>query len=434
MYRLLPLCVLAVLLAACDPSSPAVPAAEIDGKPKPFDWPQWQGPDRNSISKETGLLQEWPKDGPPLAWKAKNLGGGYSAPSVAAGRIFGMSYRGNDEVVWALAEDGGKELWATPIDKANKNIGSPGQEGSRCTPTVDGELVYALGTDGDLVCLNVADGKEVWHKNLKRDFGGRAMARWAYCESPLIDGDKLVCTPGGKEATVVALDKKTGAVIWKAQIPEGDGAGYASPIVIDAAGHKQYVHFLEKGLAGIDAATGAVLWRSSKGANRVANCATPIYADGCVFAASAYGAGGVLVKLTKDAQGGIKAEEVYTTRKMENHHGGMILHDGYLYGANGGNGGGNLVCLDFKTGKVMWDERKVPKGSVAFADGRLYYRLEDSGTVLLIEPSGRQYIERGRFEQPDRSRPKAWPHPVIANGKLYLRDQDVLLCYDVKAK
>ena len=260
------------------------------------DWPQFRGPGRDGISKETGLLQEWPKEGPPLAWKAKGLGGGYSAPSVAGGRIFGMSYRGGDEVVWALDEKDHTEKWSKTIAPASKNIGSPGQEGPRCTPTVDGDLVYALGTAGDLVCLKVEDGSEVWHKNFKTDFGGRFMARWGYCESPLVDGDKLVCTPGSAQATVVALDKKTGDPVWKAQVADGNGAGYASPIVIESAGHRQYVHFLEGGLAGFDAATGKVLWRSSKGSNRVANCAMPVFSDDCVFAASAYNGGGALVR------------------------------------------------------------------------------------------------------------------------------------------
>ncbi len=398
------------------------------------DWPQWQGPQRDGISRETGLLQEWPKGGPPLAWKVKGLGGGYSAPSVAAGRIYGMSYRGADEVVWALDEKDGSEKWVVKIAPASHDIGSPGNEGPRCTPTVDGDLVYAIGTQGELVCLKTADGSEVWRKNFKKDFGGRYMARWAYCESPLIDGDKLICTPGGDDAAVVALDKKTGAVVWKAPVSGGNGAGYASPIVIEAAGRKQYVAVLGSGLVGIDAESGKVLWRSSKGSNRVANCTTPIFADDCVFTASAYGGGGALVKLTKDGPDGVKATEVYATPKMENHHGGVILYDGCLYGANGGNGGGWLICLDFKTGAVQWDERdgrRAPKGAIAMADGRFYYRHED-GTMTLLEPSAKQYIERGRFEQPDRSRASAWSHPVIANGKLYLRDQDVLLCYDVK--
>jgi outer membrane protein assembly factor BamB len=403
------------------------------------DWPQWQGPERNGISKETGLLQEWPKDGPPLAWKTKGLGGGYSGPSISAGRIFGMSFRGGDEVVWALTESDGKEQWSAVIGPAAKGreIGAPGNEGPRCTPTVDGDLVYALGATGQLVCLKVDDGKEVWHTNFKKDFSGRFMHSWGYCESPLIDGDKLICTPGGSEATTVALDKRTGDLIWKSQVSKGNGAGYASPIVIQAAGHKQYVHFLEGGLAGIDAESGKVLWQSSKCANGTANCATPIFADDCVFASSAYpGGSGALVKLSKDGSDGIKADLIYSNRNLKNHHGGVILHDGYLYGASGGNEGGNLVCIDFKTGEIKWTERssdRAPKGGIAMADGRLYYRHEH-GTMTLLEPSPKEYIEDGRFDPPDRSRANAWTHPVIANGKLYLRDQDVLLCYDIKAK
>jgi outer membrane protein assembly factor BamB len=398
------------------------------------DWPQWQGPQRDAVSKETGLLKEWPKDGPPLAWKTKGLGGGYSAPSVAGGRIFGMSNRGDDEVVWALAEPDGKELWATRLGGAYGAQRMPqGKEGPGCTPTVDGDLAYALGLGGDLVCLQVADGKIVWRKSLTADFGGTVPV-WSYRESPLIDGDKLIVTPGGKEATLVALNKKTGEVIWKAQAPGGDVAAYSSAIAIDFGGQRQYVQFLSRGLVGVAAEDGKFLWRYDAPANRQGiNITTPLYHDGQVFAASAYDTGGALVKLSKDGDG-VKAEEVYFTKKMQNHHGGEILLDGYLYGANGGNNGGFLICLDFKTGEVKWDERDrkgVKKGSVALADGRIYYRQED-GTMILFEPSPKEYIERGRFAQPDRSAANAWSHPVIANGKLYLRDQDVLLCYDVK--
>ncbi len=402
------------------------------------DWPQLRGPERTGISKETGLLKEWPKDGPLLAWRISGLGGGYSAPSVANGRIFGMSYRGGNEVVWALNEKDGKEEWAITLDPASKAISSPGNEGSRCTPTVDGDFLYVIGTAGDLACLKVADGKEIWRKNLEKDFGGKFMAQWGYCESPLVDGDTLIVSPGAKDAAVVALNKETGSVLWKGVAPDGYKAGYASSIAIEAAGHKQYVAFLEGGLAGFDAATGKLLWRFKGGANKVANAAMPVFSDDCVFAASAYGAGGALAKLSPDGSGGVKAEEVYATKKMENHHGGMILYKGDLYGSNGGNGGGNLVCLDFKTGAVKWDERndkkhQVKKGSTTLADGRLYYRQED-GTMTLIEPSPKEYIEHGRFMQPDRSRSNAWSYPVIANGKLYLRDQDLLFCYEIKEK
>jgi outer membrane protein assembly factor BamB len=402
------------------------------------DWPQWQGPDRNAISKERGLLQEWPKDGPPLAWRLKGLGGGDSAPSIAAGRIFGMGNRGDDEVVWALSEKDGKELWSARLGPAFKQQVPQGKEGPGCTPTVDGELLYVEGLAGNLACLQVKDGRIVWQLNLQTDFGGQ-IPTWSYRESPLVDGDKVICTPGGEDATLLALDKLTGKTIWKSQVPGSPKPAYASAIAIEFDGQREYVQVTQKALVGIAATDGKFLWRYDRCANAHGiNCSTPIYQDGKVFAASAYGAGGGLVKLSKDENGGVKAEEVYFSRKMQNHHGGMILLDGALYGANGGNEGGALVCLEFKTGNVLWDERddpdhRAPKGAIALADGRLYYRTE-KGAVLLIEANPKEYVERGRFDQPDRSSQPAWSHPVIANGKLYLRDQDLLLCYDVKVQ
>lgn len=432
-----------------------------------LDWPQWQGPDRTGVSEETGLLKEWPEGGPPLAWKIEGLGGGYSEPSVAAGRIFGTSNQGDDEVVWALSEKDGSKLWSTPIAPTYSQGPPQGNEGPGCTPTVDGDRLYVVGMGGDVACLEAADGKIVWRRSMTKDFGGRPPL-WSYRESPLVDGEKLVCTPGGPEAMMVALDKLTGKTIWKCKVPGGasssggsgrggsgsrsgsggrggsgrgrgmggggGGAAYASAIAFDFKGQREYVQFIARAVIGVAASDGKFLWRYDKPANGMAiNCATPIYNDGTVFAASAYNTGGGLVKLSKDGDG-VKADEVYFTKDMQNHHGGIILLDGYLYGANGGNGGGNLVCLDFKTGEVAWKERDVPKGSIALADDRFYYRTEDKGTLLLIEPSPKKYIERGRFEQPNRSHAKAWTHPVIANGKLYVRDQDVLFCYDVKEK
>lgn len=401
-----------------------------------FDWPQWQGPDRDAISKERGLLQEWPKEGPPLAWETKGLGGGYSAPSVAGGRVFGMSNRASDEVVWSLSETDGKEQWVSRLGPAVAQRMPQGQEGPGCTPTVDGDRLYVIGLGGELACLAIADGKIIWHHSLTGDFGGR-VPTWSYRESPLVDGHNVICTPGGPGATLVALDKLTGKTVWKSEVPGNPPAAYVSAIAIDFDGQRQYVQLTAKTLVGVAASDGKFLWRYDKPANRAGiNCTSPIYHDGYVFASSAYGAGGGLVKLSKEPDGGIKADEVYFTRKMQNHHGGIILLDGSLYGATGGNEGGALECMDFMTGKVLWDQReeqRAPKGSIALADGRLYYRTE-KGTLLLIEPSPKQYVERGRFEQPDRSHAPAWPHPVIANGKLYVRDQDVLLCYDVKAR
>ena len=389
------------------------------------DWPQWQGPDRNAISKESGLLKEWAKEGPPLVWKIKGLGGGDSAPSIAASRIFGMGNRGDDEMVWALSETDGKEIWVTRLGPAFKPQMPQGKEGPGCTPTVDGKLLYVEGLGGEVACIQVSDGKIVWQRSLKGDFGGR-VPTWSFRESPLVDGDKVIFTPGGEDATLVALDKLTGKPIWKSQVPGSPKAAYSSVIVIDFEGQRQYVQFTAKGLVGVAASDGKFLWRYDRPANGPGiNCSTPIYQDGRVFAASAYGAGGGLVKLSKDANAGVKAEEVFFSKKIQNHHGGVIFFDGCLYGANGGNEGGALVCLDFSTGNVLWDERddaqhRAPKGSITMADNRFYYRTE-KGSILLIEPSSKEYLERGRFDQPDRSDLPAWAHPVIANGKLYVR-------------
>jgi outer membrane protein assembly factor BamB len=390
------------------------------------DWPQWQGPDRTAISKETGLLKSWPKDGPPLAWQVKGLGGGYTTPSVAQGKIFGMSYKGNDETVWALNEKDGKEIWSVKIaDKGKAGY----NEGSRCTPTVDGDRVYVLGISGDVLCLDAASGKTLWQKNLKKDYKGQMMSGWGYSESPLIDGDKLIVTPGGKDSTLVALNKKDGALIWKSQVPQGDGAAYSSVIAADVQGVRQYIQFIGRGVVGVAAADGKFLWRYDKPHNGTANISTPIYHDGHVFAASGYGTGGGLAKLTRQSTGDFKADEVYFTKQMQNHHGGMVLLDGHVYG----NNQGQLACIEFLTGNVKWNERKPGKGSIAYADGHLYYRNE-GGPIVLVEANPKEYVEKGRFNQPERSGKNAWPHPVIANGKLYILDQDVLLCYDIKQK
>lgn len=433
----------------------------VAGSSLAADWPQWQGPNRDGKSADTGLLKQWPQDGPPLAWRIDKLGGGDGGPAIAAGRIFLMSNRGEEEVVWALSEKDGSEIWVSPLGPAFPQRASQGREGPGCTPTVDGERLYVEGLGGTVACLQVTDGKILWRRSLTEEFGGR-VPMWSYRESPLVDGDKVIVTPGGADAILVALNKLTGETIWKAKLPDspagaseaptrpgggrggpggfggGGGASYASPIAIDFEGQRQYVQLTARTLIAVAASDGKFLWRYDKPANRMGiNCSTALYHDGMVFASSAYGAGGGLVKLSKDADGDTKAEEVYATTEMQNHHGGMILVDGCLYGASGGNEGGALVCLDFKTGKVLWDQRATAgrraKGSLALADGLLYYRMED-GVVLLIEPNPQQYIERGRFEQPDRTRLPAWSHPVIANGRLYVRDQDTLLSYDVTAK
>ena len=399
----------------------ALTAAAQSGKTG--DWPGWRGPDRTGISRETGLLKSWPDGGPKLRWKAEGLGGGYSTPSVARGRAFGMGYVGETETVWALDTRTGRQAWSATVAAANHRIGYG--EGSRSTPTIDGNRLYALGVSGDLVCLDNRNGKLIWRRNLPREFGG-SIPGWGYTESPLIDGNKVIVTPGRQQATMVALDKMTGQLIWKSQVPGGDPAQYASSIVATVDGVRQYIQFLRGGVVGVAADDGRFLWRYSNPANGTANCSTPIFQDNHLFAASGYGVGGGLVKLTKTGDG-VSATEVYFTRQMRNHHGGMILIGGYLYGFDGGT----LTCLNFKTGKIAWTNRSVGKGSLVYADGHLYARAE-RGAVALVEANPKEYVEKGQFQQPFRSGKNAWAHPVVANGRLYLRDQDILLCYDIK--
>ena len=415
------------------------------------DWPQWRGPDRNGISMETGLLPEWPEKGPPLAWKKQGIGGGDGTPCVAAGRIFGMSHRGEDEVVWALSESDGSEIWATRLGPVFEQERKQAKEGPGCAPTVDGDRMYVVGLGGNVSCLRVADGKIVWQRSMTKDFGG-IVPRGSYRESPLVDGDRVFCTPGGPETTLAALNKRTGETIWTCRVPhtrddedEAEAksdeekerpseAAYSSPIAIDFNGQRQVVQFTAKALVGVAAADGELLWKYEAPSNKHGiNCSTPLFHDEMLFASSAYNNGGGGLVLTADTAGGVTATETYFTRRMQNHHGGMVVLDGCLYGANGGNEGGMLTCLEFHTGELLWRDREGPKGALTFADGRLYLRAED-GIMVLVEPSREKFVERGRFEQPERTSLPAWAHPVVANGKLYLRDQDLLLCYDVARK
>lgn len=421
--------ILGVSLAVAGLATAQTPLEPVGGtiKGKVGEWPQWRGAARTGLSNEKGLLKSWGAEGPRLAWKIANVGEGYSTPSISGGRIFGMGYINENEVVWAVEESTGKLLWTTPpIAPANRKIGYA--EGSRCTPTVDGNKLYALGVSGDLVCLDVTSGKELWRKNLVSDFGG-SVPNWGYCESPLIDGDKVIVTPGGKDATMVALGKLNGQVLWKAQVPEGDAAAYSSAIAADVDGQRQYIQYVTGGAIGVAAKDGKFLWRYNHPANGIV-IATPIYHDHTVFASTAYGKGGGLVRLTTNPDKTVTATEVYFDQQMQNHHGGVLLLGDYIYYAEGHNVA-RMVCREYKTGKLMWEDTQKRKCSLTYAGGNLYARSE-RGTMILLEANPKALVEKGSFEQPDRSGKAAWAHPVVANGKLYLRDMNVLLCYDIK--
>lgn len=387
------------------------------------DWPAWRGPRRDARSDETGLLGSWPESGPKLLWKAEGLGEGFSTPSVAGNLVFLMGNKEGQE--WVLAVDrtnDGAGVWAVPTGPVRGNGG--GYPGPRSTPTIDGNRVYALGLNGDLLCLDAHSGDRHWRHDLLGEFSGRP-GGWGYCESVLIDDEWVVCTPGGQQATMLALLKSNGKPVWQATF--GDTAAYASLIAIEVDGQKQYVQFTAQGVVGVSADDGGLLWRYDKPANGTANCATPVSAHNSVFAASSYGVGGGLVHLEKNREKW-EANEVYFTVEMKNHHGGLVLIDGYLYGCDDP---GILRCLDFNTGKALWQNRSCGKCSLLYADGLLYCRSEQ-GLVSLVAATPKGFELKGRFQQPDRSDKNAWPHPVIAGGRLYLRDQDKLFCYDLK--
>jgi outer membrane protein assembly factor BamB len=386
----------------------------------PGDWPQWRGPDRDDISRETGLLKQWPEGGPKQAWKAIGLGTGYSGVAVVGARIFTMGDMGDSSYALALNAADGKIAWKTPVGKAGGNYTGP-----RCTPTVDGDRVYVLGQFGDLLCLTVSDGKEVWRKSYSKDFGGQG-GGWNYTESPLVDGDQLICTPGGDKGAMVALNKKTGELLWQTK-DFTDKAEYSSPIIAQIAGVKQYVQLTGKSVAGVTP-DGKLLWRADR-PGRTATIPTPIVYKDHVYVTSGYGVGCNLFKITKDGDA-FKAEQVYANKNMVNHHGGVILVGDHLYGFSDGKG---WVCQNFMTGDVVWSDKGVGKGSLTCADGHLYLRSESGpGRIALIEATPTGFKEQGVFDQPDRAKENSWPHPVISNGKLYIRDQDVLLCYGVK--
>ena len=426
------LCVLCAMGCGQSPTA-SLPTAELPGLPAGAvghsgSWPSWRGSHRDAISDETGLLESWPTEGPPLKWQAAGLGKGYSSVAIDAGRIFTMGVIEDGSNVLALNFANGRRLWALRVGKEEPNS----------TPTVDGDRVYALDRGGALVCIDAVSGKLVWSKNLVGDFGGRMMSGWGFSESPLVDGDRLLCTPGVKNSLIVALDKKTGNTIWTAQAPADlgpsgtDGAGYSSIVVSNGGGVKQYVQIVGRGVVSVRADDGKFLWNYNRVANATANIPTPLVKDDYVFASTGYGAGAALLQLSKSADG-VAVKEVYFLDggKMQNHHGGMVLLGDYVYCGKGHNQG-FPVCLELKTGKFAWEGGRGPgQGSAAVieADGNLYFRYQN-GVMALIEANPKKYVLKGTFETATK-KGEGWPHPVIVDRQLFLRDQDALLCYDI---
>lgn len=387
------------------------------------DWPQWGGPNRDAVSKETGLLKAWPEGGPTLLWTASGCGAGYGSPSVAAATIYLTGDFGYETAVVAFGLDG-TQKWKTTYGRSHTDKGT--YPGARSEPTVDGAMVYSLGPQGDLVCLDAKTGERKWGLNILQDFKGRS-PDWKVAESVLIDGNNLICTPGGRDATIVALDKKTGRTIWTSK-GLSDPPAYSSCILYKVGNVSMISTLTAKGLVGVDARTGQFLWRYDRPANGTASIPTPVFHDDRVFCASGYGVGGGQVQITV-GNGSVSAQQTWETKNMVNHHGGYVYLDGYLYG-NHNNG---WSCLDWKTGEQKWFNRGVGKGSCIAAEGMLYCLNEGRG-MGLVKAGPERFEMVSRFMIPGGQPNNSWAHPVIANGRLYVRHWDNLYCFDIKAK
>lgn len=414
------------------------------------DWPQWRGPNRDGKSAETGLLQEWPEGGPPLAWQVEGLGKGFSSVSVAGGRIYTMGDLEDGQYVFALEEKGGGMVWKTKVGPVHDDD----YGGSRCTPTTDGDWLFVTNTEGDVVALESATGKELWRVSMVDRYESYLMKAmgsydWRYTESPLVDGNKVIVTPGHVRSFMVALNKENGEPIWVTRGnrigPIGaDGAAYSSIVITKIDGVRQYVQLLGRGVIGVDANSGELLWSYNRVANDIANIPTSLVTGNYVFSSTGYGTGSALLEISSnpnyDDESDEEQEKWLVDEKyflegntMQNHHGGLILHEGYIYTGTGHNKGFPLA-VKMETGEVAWGPiRNEGKDSAAitYADGRIYFRYQN-GLMILVEANPKEYIEHGSFPIPGAKGP-SWSHPVVANGKLLLKEQGTLFAYDISA-
>lgn len=420
-------------------------SATVASAEDPESWPQWRGPARDGHSQSTGISRDWDAQAPQLEWMSEGLGGGYASVSIADGKIFTMGNIDGGQAVIAMDQQDGRVLWKQLV---TEQVPQHGYEGSRCTPAYDDGRIYVVASSGRIVCLKASDGEVIWFRDFA-DWGGRMMSGWGFSESPLVDGDRVICTPGGEQGTIVALNKRTGANIWAAAVPNqiGDGknhndtglnpgAAYSSVVISNAAGVKQYVQLLGQGVVGVRASDGRYLWGYEDAANNVANIPTPIPVGDQVFCTTGYGTGSALLEITGRGNN-FEAREVYflDQRTFQNHHGGVVQVGDYLYGGHRHNEG-FPICVELATGKVVWggDQRGAGGGSAAVAavDGLLVFRYQD-GVVALIEATPDGYQLKGSFK-PEYQERESWAHPVIVDGRLYLREQDKLMCYDLRAR
>jgi outer membrane protein assembly factor BamB len=384
------------------------------------DWPQWRGPRRDGIAAETGLLKSWPAEGPPLAWRAAGAGNGYSSFAVASNRLYTMGAKGDREFLLAYDTATGKPVWETPI---GSRLEQDRGDGPRGTPTVDGNRIYVITGRGDLACVDAASGKKVWGVSFTNAFSS-SIPNWGFSESPLVVGDRVIANAGGPDASIVAFNKTNGNVLWKSG---SDPAAYSSGVLHEANGVRQAIFFTAENALGVNVSDGRILWTYNKASNRTANISTPVLRGDRVFISSDYGTGGGLLQLSP-AGGGVSAKEVYFTKEMRTHHNTVVLIGEHMYGFSSAI----LTAMKFDDGTVAWRDRSVGKGSLVSAEGQLYLYSEN-GVVGLADAAPDGYRERGRFTLKTGSLP-TWTHPVVSGGRLYLRDQDTIYAYDIRAR
>jgi outer membrane protein assembly factor BamB len=392
------------------------------------DWHQWRGTNRNGISKETGLLKSWPEGGPKLLWSNKEVGEGFSSMSISRGSLYITGIVDKQETLFAFDLDG-KLKWKTAY--------GPNWKGSfpvaRTTPTVDGTNLYVISGMGNAVCLDANSGKIKWSVQTVEKFKGE-YHNWGIAESPLVVDDKVICTPGGTNASMVALNKLTGETLWQTET-FSEQHNYCSPILIEREAKKIIATQLQETFVGVDANTGKVLWQD-KYSNFLdeptdINIVTPIYQNGYIYVTSGYNDGGAMYELSKD---GANIKRVWNDSTLDVHHGGVVLIDGFIYGSNWENNrNGNWVCLDWKTGKVMYETKWINKGSIIAAEGMLYCYEEKEGNLALLKasPKGFDIISSFKIE---KGSGQHWAHPVISDGRLYLRHGEALMVYDIKSR
>lgn len=425
-------------LVACVLVSPAVRAN---------DWPQWRGPNRDGVSAEKGLLKVWPKKGPELLWRFKDSGTGYTAPSVVGDKVYTMGSRKGVEQVIAL-DDKGAEMWSANIGPVFTFPTNQWSEGPNASPTVDGNLLFALGSQGDLVCVDLTTHAAVWRKNLPKDLGaeinpiggGPPKMGWGFAWSPVVDGDHLIITPGGPKGLLAALDKKTGTLVWRSkEVPEQ--ATYSSPLLAQIGGVRQVVQMTQKGVIGVDVKNGALLWyykRDSAYPDVV--CPTPLVKGDVVYATAGFLGGACDIFTVNNDGKKFTTKSIYSEKEIGNRQGGVVLVGGHVYGYHEERA---WECQEFPKGEIKWsfrNQRVLGAGSVIAADGNLYCLAQDfrkMGVVALVEASPEKFKLKSKFVLPQRSMKRklsggVWTHPVLSNGRLYLRDQELIFCYKVK--